>query len=238
MFFKELFSKRTLIGNGLILLLIIILIIWAEVSPEGLAKSSVEDGPIENLTAVFLGLSCIGFIVVLKKSQFLKQHPGWWRYFFIIGWILLMFIFAGEEISWGQRIFGFDTPEGIKEVNAQDEFNVHNLEFIVVTKYRLLSIFMFLTGCLFPFLAVFDWGKRLFQKLAFPVLPLSYSSLFIASYIYGKYYYYLPIDAGTEMREMIMGMGMAAFGIHGLFKPDDLFLYKKNKAIPFDRKMK
>lgn len=34
---------------------------------------------------------------------------------------------AGEEISWGQRILGFETPDALREVNRQDEFTLHNV---------------------------------------------------------------------------------------------------------------
>jgi hypothetical protein len=40
---------------------------------------------------------------------------------------LATFFIAGEEISWGQRIFGWQTPEGLKEINAQQEISVHNI---------------------------------------------------------------------------------------------------------------
>ncbi|MBL0702334.1 MAG: hypothetical protein JJV91_02510 [Desulfosarcina sp.] len=40
----------------------------------------------------------------------------------------LIFLFgAGEEISWGQRIFHIETPEFFKKHNAQQEMNLHNL---------------------------------------------------------------------------------------------------------------
>jgi hypothetical protein len=34
---------------------------------------------------------------------------------------------AGEEISWGQRLFGFGTPHDLASVNNQDELNVHDV---------------------------------------------------------------------------------------------------------------
>jgi hypothetical protein len=34
--------------------------------------------------------------------------------------------FAGEETSWGQHYFGFETPQAIAERNFQKEFNLHN----------------------------------------------------------------------------------------------------------------
>ena len=40
---------------------------------------------------------------------------------------MAMVFAAEEEISWGQRIFGFATPEFLLPLNYQKEFNVHNL---------------------------------------------------------------------------------------------------------------
>ena len=40
---------------------------------------------------------------------------------------LLFFMAAGEEISWGQRIFGWESSEFFLENNKQDETNLHNL---------------------------------------------------------------------------------------------------------------
>lgn len=36
---------------------------------------------------------------------------------------------AGEEISWGQRVFDIQTPAALAERNAQRELNLHNLTF-------------------------------------------------------------------------------------------------------------
>ncbi len=38
-----------------------------------------------------------------------------------------LFFIAGEEISWGQRIFNFAGPEVLVERNLQNEANLHNL---------------------------------------------------------------------------------------------------------------
>ena len=34
---------------------------------------------------------------------------------------------AGEEISWGQRIFGWQTPESMEQINRQGETTLHNI---------------------------------------------------------------------------------------------------------------
>jgi hypothetical protein len=40
---------------------------------------------------------------------------------------LLLFFVAMEEISWGQTLFGFATPEGWARINHQHETSIHNL---------------------------------------------------------------------------------------------------------------
>lgn len=48
------------------------------------------------------------------------------------------FLFAMEEISWGQRIFGWDTPAALEEVNQQGETTLHNLpEFAIIIFFAL-----------------------------------------------------------------------------------------------------
>lgn len=49
------------------------------------------------------------------------------RRFALAGLALFFFVAAGEELSWGQHLLGFDTPEGLKNANVQQEFNLHNL---------------------------------------------------------------------------------------------------------------
>ncbi len=40
----------------------------------------------------------------------------------------IAFLFgAGEEVSWGQRILGLETPQWFREYNAQREINLQNL---------------------------------------------------------------------------------------------------------------
>jgi hypothetical protein len=39
-----------------------------------------------------------------------------------------LFVIGMEEISWGQRLFGFATPERLAEANWQAEFNFHNVQ--------------------------------------------------------------------------------------------------------------
>lgn len=48
------------------------------------------------------------------------------------------FYFAGEEVSWGQHLFGWETPEGFVAINDQQETNLHNTSSWLDQKPRLL----------------------------------------------------------------------------------------------------
>jgi hypothetical protein len=94
----------------------------------------------------------------------------------------------GEEISWGQRIFNFKTPELFREINVQHEFNIHNIEMFnyrnfdhtrksdlaaMLTITRLYNIFWFSYGILIPILnrlssLISYWLK----KINLPVMPI------------------------------------------------------------------
>ena len=82
-----------------------------------------EDGPLEWMQFIEYALSSLlAFLIFLKSKK--KDINS-----FI--WLLiafLSFLIAGEEISWGERIFGFSI-ESITELSIQAETNFHNLPF-------------------------------------------------------------------------------------------------------------
>ena len=213
-------------------IVILFFVLWVEVSPTTFSAYGAEDDIIENLTAIFFLISSIGFILTSKKSTYLKNKNNRMAYFMIIAWAVLMFIFFGEEISWGQRIFDFSTPDSLDKINLQNEFNIHNIAIVDNAfggKHRYLSIMMLLTGVVFPLIALTSWGKKLFQKFNYPVCPLQFMMFFLGSYIFGKYYLAFPAglpdpNSASEAREFIFGLGMACFALYGVWKPNSLFL--------------
>ena len=79
-----------------------------------------EDGAVENLTFVAFLLAGIALSVAALATRRLSL-----RCVYILGGITLLF-FAGEEINWGQRIIGFETPDFLTDLN--EEFNIHNIK--------------------------------------------------------------------------------------------------------------
>ena len=200
--------------------------IWAHVDPASLRVWCMEDGPLENGTAVMFGLAGVGFAVTMRRSSFLKAagHPA--AYIFTGCWVFLMIFFMGEEMSWGQRFLGIETPEAIARVNVQREFNVHNLALLhdlLGGGHRQLTIMMLTTGLLLPLFAVSSWGHRIVQATRFPVCPFAYTPFFVLAYLYGRFYVNILDYDAAEVREFLLGISMLVFAVHGVFRPDDLF---------------
>lgn len=83
-----------------------------------------EDGVVENFTALVL----LGVTIVcgIRLVRYWKSRM--WMWLFGTGLFAILFFFAaGEEISWGQRIFGWESNDYFMENNSQKETNIHNL---------------------------------------------------------------------------------------------------------------
>jgi len=134
-----------------------------------------EDGIAEWLTVA--GLLLGSFVCFLRFVKLLHKKSKWFL-FVTLGLGLFLFFAAGEEISWGQRIFGIKTPEYFQQHNAQQETNLHNL---VVGGVRLnkLIFSVILVGLLSLFLIVVpvlyqksNAVKKFLDKSAVPVPQL------------------------------------------------------------------
>lgn len=79
--------------------------------------------------AIFIKSACqlvaaIAFIKVARHYSKQRQHLAM---ILAIAVVLLLGLMIGEELSWGQRIFGWSTPSFLAEVNSQSEINLHNI---------------------------------------------------------------------------------------------------------------
>ena len=87
---------------------------------------AVEDGLVEWLSVLALSL---GSITNFYRAYILKPFRSK-RFIIMLTLLGGLFLFGFlEEISYGQRIIGFESPAFFKEHNTQMEFNLHNLKF-------------------------------------------------------------------------------------------------------------
>jgi hypothetical protein len=93
-----------------------------------------EDSFFEYATALlFLLASVMFFLLFFEKNTFYREtdrqlYNTFSKRIFFLLLAIMFFVFFGEEISWGQRILEFETPESVKSRNMQKEFNLHNFD--------------------------------------------------------------------------------------------------------------
>lgn len=123
-----------------------------------------EEGPHELLQAVFVS---IGFCFAL--GLLLRVRRTGLRLWFGAA-ALGCFYVAGEELSWGQHLFGWSTPAGWDVINDQNETNLHNISDWFDQKPQiLLQIGVLVGGLIVPFLQ--GWKPHLLPSQFVSVYP-------------------------------------------------------------------
>ena len=101
-----------------------------------------EDGFFENISALLMMVGGVFLLISIfstkKEDRINEKLKKYLKYTVLLFGIGLIWM-GLEEISYGQRIFGWETPEALMEVNQQQEINLHN--FIDPTKYIFHDIF-------------------------------------------------------------------------------------------------
>jgi len=147
-----------------------------------------ESGFIENATVFFLA---IALFYSVRLCVFLKQSPLSQQVPLLRAWVIIYTLgciyFLGEEISWGQHLFNWATPEGWMEFNDQQETNLHNTSAIFDQLPRLLvTIGIVVGGLFFPIyqkLKTVEFGKNDIKNWILPnffAIPSAFTVFFIS----------------------------------------------------------
>lgn len=176
----------------------LVLISYAFLDLETMKKLVREDEVIENLQAILFLIGAILWVISVYLVKKVGKNDKKRQFFYILFFLMFLFFFL-EEISWGQRIFNTSTPEGLEDVNLQDETNVHNVGIgdSLLWIHILMALFLLTVGILFPILRLSSKGFISFvEKLKFPVSNQNLISCFVMSLvIYSNpgFYWYVPL---------------------------------------------
>jgi hypothetical protein len=119
------------------------------------ARIDGELGLIELATPL---LSIAGAVVGIQLLRQASRLPSNRLRLWLLATTLGCVYFAGEELSWGQHLFGWGTPDYIEAVNDQEETNLHNISSWFDQKPRmLLEVWVLVGGVIWP---VYRWRTR------------------------------------------------------------------------------
>ena len=183
--------------------------------PDTAYRWGFEDGPVEWVGAFALGTACVLFARLACASRVRSISRVW------LALLAVLFLFGtGEEISWGQRIFRFSTPEVIAEQNRQGEANIHNLAIfhalnedgtrksglaLWLTGERVFSLFWLGFGVLLPFFHLASLRfRRLIDLTGMPVPSLSLGAFFPIIYLTAEFLVPYITGARSELGYALM----------------------------------
>jgi len=178
-----------------------------------LAASSImhflyrEDGFFETLTAILaFGAGFLYGVIALRLKRSIALEEC--RYIGVAKALLTLaaaacVLFALEEISWGQRLFGWQTPPSLLQANRQGETNLHNL---VGALPKLLN--WGLTA--YCALAVLSWLGGLRRRVPWIGLLLPHPCLVLPVY--------LGLFATGEIQEQVVVMLLAFHTLRGFVR--------------------
>jgi hypothetical protein len=130
-------------------------LVIAVARPEDWARLGREDGPVEIASAV----ACL-LLSVVAARRFLRSPRGARAPSAALA--ILGVVGAGEEISWGQRIFGIESPPFFASHNVQGETNLHNL--LPPPWDGILAAVLLLGFCSSPLWRQRSWARELVRR--------------------------------------------------------------------------
>jgi hypothetical protein len=182
-------------------------------SPHTLSVINREDGVIEGGTALLFFIASVGSAVLAWKS------PARMRRLFCAVLAFGFFMCMGEEMSWGQHLFGWKAPEAVSKVNVQAETNLHNLSGYFADHVFIAGTFLY--GGVVPFLAARSpvW-RRAFERFGIVVPSLGLAVGFILvtlnqPYLIGRVLGRTPVRI-QEGRELLSALGYCLVAWEGL----------------------
>jgi len=121
------------------------------------------------------------FILAVKTLKSMDRKNNKWLVAWIMGAAIGSFYVAFEEISWGQWIFNWSTPQELKEINYQGETNLHNTSKWLNQKPRLiLEIGIIVGGIIIPALSMLKpkWLPKRFNIIYPPNFLIVIASIY------------------------------------------------------------
>ena len=182
-------------------------------NPVGFTLLITEDQWGEYGTSVCFSISGL----LLIALSFKRGRPFPKVVWAIIG--LCSIFIAGEEISWGQRIFNFSTPQLFRQGNLQGEINLHNLKDLTfIDKHMIHGIILLVWSILSGAISLqMPRLKSRLQTIGFPLIPIRLIPFFLmATY----FLLFFPDLKSDEIGELFSGIAMMVwsfdqFLLHG-----------------------
>ncbi|KZY02991.1 hypothetical protein A3721_03900 [Sulfitobacter sp. HI0023] len=199
---------RSLAAMAGLYMIIVLYVIFGDrlFSVDTLLAFNLEDGVIENVSAVLLLVAAVyaAWVAVTVRAIYPRMA-------LMHGFLALLFVvMCGEEISWGQRYLGIETPEAMRRINVQAEINFHNL-FGYFFDHAFIFCF-FLWGAVVPVLDRYvPLCRQVFRAIGLPIASAGLAIGMLATTLFQDQLVYsfsdgLPGLRVAELRELLSAL--------------------------------
>jgi hypothetical protein len=179
-----------------------------------------EDGIAETLQVLCYALALAGSLVLARRLR-TRGRGGLGGLYLLLA--AGLFFLIGEELSWGQRLAGWSTPEALEAVNKQGETNLHNIEGVGAA-FKWIQCLVGAYGLFLPLTLRVRALARFRSWLAYLIPPASLAPYFGAMFVWRLYRnlfeppdrFYFVVSEFNEVLELVLAFGFALFVLHGL----------------------
>jgi hypothetical protein len=183
-------------------------------------KMMGEGGFIEYGTTLAY-LLAFGFSLPVAHF-FLKQKQTFLGFFYYVLAIFFLVI-ALEEISWGQTLLGWNSPDFFQESNKQQETNFHNLIWIHYSMRDAVIAIDILGAFSWCFVSLFKLNRRFKFYIQYLIPDWFLSSFFLSSLAIALCHKFLETSAfivpkDQEFAELILSLGFLFFVLSNYFR--------------------
>lgn len=180
-----------------------------------------EDGFAESLQVIFYFAAFISCLVITRWQWKHNQRLVAVLYTALC---LGLFFITGEELSWGQRIIGWETSPSFAAINKQGETNLHNIYGVGAT-FKWVQMLVGAYGAILP-LAVLRWGvpERFRNLVSWVIPPLALIPYFFFLFVWRLFRnffevperFYFVIAEYNEVMELVLAAGLLLFMVYQL----------------------
>lgn len=182
---------------------------------------TTEDGFAETLQVVFYFAAFVLSVIVARRQWRAGEKLISVLY---IGLSLALVFMIGEETSWGQRLFGWQTDQSLAAINKQDETNFHNI-YGVGDTFKWLQMVVGAYGVFLPLIFARWRAPERWRKVVNAVVPpFSLVLFFLPMFIWRLFRnlvdvpedFYFVVSEYNEVVELILTIGIALFVVYQL----------------------
>lgn len=232
-------TKRLIVSLpiSIVFLMIIVKLILGHDSHEYTMMTFSEGSIIEMATAFSY---ILGFCFSIPIANYIfKSESKIWGIVYYLFAVILLFI-GLEEMSYGQHLIGWNSPESFQKYNVQSETNIHNLKWFdrnLVVMYMTVGLIEFFGWLMIYKTKVFS-SLKLLKLLKYFVPNWFNASFFLTGAIFAAFLEYSSgfnflVASDEEVIELIIGLGFFFIVITNFFRQAIELKYSQVNSVDY-----